>query len=228
MAILASSTVLEGGQYLFRNLVLRISQVVIDHDGWFLSHLLAAPVRDTGKAPTESIVTKFFEKLPLQFKGGILVDRRPSNARPIRRLDSKTQYAILIRRFDTSYPTGGYGVSVGNMSKCSTYCSPALGSSLWESSSFQTISINITSPSSSLVQMSLVLDDGGTNPSDSKNELNLRTFLVMNETDGLGGVENLEWTFSGLFFSPSTFTSALPSWGSLCCLGQIVMALIEL
>ncbi|GJR41937.1 hypothetical protein Tco_1310040 [Tanacetum coccineum] len=38
------------GQYLFRNLVLRTSHVVIDPDGWFLSHLLAAPVRDTGKA----------------------------------------------------------------------------------------------------------------------------------------------------------------------------------
>ncbi|GKG00729.1 hypothetical protein Tco_0302419 [Tanacetum coccineum] len=37
-----------GGQYLFRNLVLRTSQVVIDPDGWFLS--LAAPMRDTGKA----------------------------------------------------------------------------------------------------------------------------------------------------------------------------------
>ncbi|GJS18564.1 hypothetical protein Tco_0413036 [Tanacetum coccineum] len=86
---------------------------------------------------TESIVTKFFEKLPLQFKGGILVDRRPSESDSIRlgvsknlifkqsfcsgfskddeyairRLDSKTQYAVLIRRFDTSYPTGGYGVS---------------------------------------------------------------------------------------------------------------------
>ncbi|GKA03770.1 ribonuclease H-like domain-containing protein [Tanacetum coccineum] len=32
-----------GGQYLFRNLVLRTSQVVIEPDGWFLSHLLAAP-----------------------------------------------------------------------------------------------------------------------------------------------------------------------------------------
>ncbi|GJY27029.1 hypothetical protein Tco_0401755 [Tanacetum coccineum] len=30
----------------------------------------------------------------------------------IRRLDCKTQYAVLGRRFDTSYPTGGYGVSV--------------------------------------------------------------------------------------------------------------------
>ncbi|GKE04760.1 hypothetical protein Tco_1396778, partial [Tanacetum coccineum] len=29
----------------------------------------------------------------------------------IRRLDCETQYAVLIRRFDTSYPTGGYGVS---------------------------------------------------------------------------------------------------------------------
>ncbi|GJZ60181.1 hypothetical protein Tco_0615997 [Tanacetum coccineum] len=29
----------------------------------------------------------------------------------IRRLDNITQYAVLIRRFDTSYPTGGYGVS---------------------------------------------------------------------------------------------------------------------
>ncbi|GJY57792.1 retrovirus-related pol polyprotein from transposon TNT 1-94 [Tanacetum coccineum] len=28
----------------------------------------------------------------------------------IRRLDSKTQYDVLIRRFDRSYPTGGYGV----------------------------------------------------------------------------------------------------------------------
>ncbi|GKC64257.1 hypothetical protein Tco_1096855, partial [Tanacetum coccineum] len=39
-----------GGQYLFRNLVLRTSKVVIDPDGWFLIHLLAAPVRDTRKA----------------------------------------------------------------------------------------------------------------------------------------------------------------------------------
>ncbi|GJW67240.1 hypothetical protein Tco_0121664 [Tanacetum coccineum] len=37
----------------------------------------------------------------------------------IRRLDSKTQYAVLIRRFDTSYPTGGYGVS-GDQSEQNT------------------------------------------------------------------------------------------------------------
>ncbi|GJX29313.1 hypothetical protein Tco_0237392 [Tanacetum coccineum] len=37
----------------------------------------------------------------------------------IRCLDSKTQYAVLIRRFDTSYPTGGYGVS-GDQSEQNT------------------------------------------------------------------------------------------------------------
>ncbi|GKA03655.1 putative reverse transcriptase domain-containing protein [Tanacetum coccineum] len=37
----------------------------------------------------------------------------------IRRLDSKTQYAVLNRRFDTSYPTGGYGVS-GDQSEQNT------------------------------------------------------------------------------------------------------------
>ncbi|GJW48281.1 hypothetical protein Tco_0079927 [Tanacetum coccineum] len=31
----------------------------------------------------------------------------------IRCLDSKTQYAVLSRKLDTSYPTGGYGVSGG-------------------------------------------------------------------------------------------------------------------
>ncbi|GKE35493.1 hypothetical protein Tco_1454815 [Tanacetum coccineum] len=41
MAILASMAVLE---------VLRTSQDGIEPDGWFLSHLLAAPVRDIGKA----------------------------------------------------------------------------------------------------------------------------------------------------------------------------------
>ncbi|GJV92954.1 hypothetical protein Tco_1540767 [Tanacetum coccineum] len=29
----------------------------------------------------------------------------------IRRFDCRIQYAVLGRRFDTSYPTGGYGVS---------------------------------------------------------------------------------------------------------------------
>ncbi|GJZ76764.1 hypothetical protein Tco_0641436 [Tanacetum coccineum] len=42
--------------------------------------------------------------------------------------------------------------------------------------------------------MSSVLDDGGTNPSDSKDELNLRTFSVMNVTDGSGESLSEAWT----------------------------------
>ncbi|GJT25293.1 hypothetical protein Tco_0895230 [Tanacetum coccineum] len=38
----------------------------------------------------------------------------------IRHLDNKTQYAVLIRRFDTSYPTGGYGVS-GNYCRSTAF-----------------------------------------------------------------------------------------------------------
>nr|GEW78271.1 hypothetical protein [Tanacetum cinerariifolium] len=104
------------------------------------------------------------------------------------------------------------------MSKYSTSCSPALGSSLWELSSFGTVSINITSLSSSLVQISLVLDNGGTNPSNLKNELNLRTFSVMNVTDGSGGVGGLTWIFFGsssssLFsFSSSSQEAFYRSW----------------
>ncbi|GJV75562.1 hypothetical protein Tco_1507146 [Tanacetum coccineum] len=106
---------------------------------------------------------------------------------------------------------------VGNMSKYSTFYTFASGSSLWELSSFRIISINITSLSSSLVQTSSVLGDEGTNTSDSKSELNLRTFLVMNEIDGSGGVGELGW-LSGLSLSSSSFSLVL-SWESLCCLG---------
>ncbi|GJZ58857.1 hypothetical protein Tco_0614673 [Tanacetum coccineum] len=113
------------------------------------------------------------------------------------------------------------------MSKYSTSYSLASGSSLRESSFFWTISINITSSSSPLVQTSSVLDDLGTNPSDSKNELSLRTFSVMNETDRSGGVEGLTWIFSGLSFFSSSFSYVLSSWESLCCLGWSVTALIE-
>nr|GFC30940.1 hypothetical protein [Tanacetum cinerariifolium] len=66
------------------------------------------------------------------------------------------------------------------MSKYSTPCTPSSGPSLWELSSFGIILINITSPSSSLVQTSSALGDGGINSSDSNSELNLRTFSVMN------------------------------------------------
>ncbi|GJV55677.1 hypothetical protein Tco_1456682 [Tanacetum coccineum] len=88
------------------------------------------------------------------------------------------------------------------MSNYSTSCTPGSGSSLWELSSLGIISINITSPSSSLVQTSSALGDGGTNPSDSKSELNLRTFSVMNAIDGSGGVEESEWFFGLFLFLP--------------------------
>ncbi|GKE72636.1 hypothetical protein Tco_1534677, partial [Tanacetum coccineum] len=111
------------------------------------------------------------------------------------------------------------------MLKYSTSCTSASSSSLWELSSFGIISINITSPSSSLVQTSSALGDGGNNLSYSKSELNLRTFLVMNEIVESGGVEESGWFFE-LSLSSSLFSS-VPSWESLCCLGWIVMALIE-
>ncbi|GJV33242.1 putative reverse transcriptase domain-containing protein [Tanacetum coccineum] len=38
------------GQYLLRNFIFKTSQVVIEPNGSFLSHRLAAPVKDTGKA----------------------------------------------------------------------------------------------------------------------------------------------------------------------------------
>ncbi|GJY71859.1 hypothetical protein Tco_0475562 [Tanacetum coccineum] len=101
------------------------------------------------------------------------------------------------------------------MSKYSTSYTPASGSSLWEMSSFRIISINITSPSSSLVQTSLALGDGGTNPSDLKSELNLRTFSMMNEIDRSSGVEESEW-FSGLSPFSSSFSLVLSSKESLC------------
>nr|GEV73040.1 hypothetical protein [Tanacetum cinerariifolium] len=95
-----------------------------------------------------------------------------------------------------------------------------------ESSSFRMISINITSPSSSLVQTSSALGDGVSNPSDSKSELNLRTFLVRNEIDGSAYVKELEWLF-GLSLSYSLFSLVMSSRESLCSLGWLVMALIE-
>ncbi|GJY17267.1 hypothetical protein Tco_0388758 [Tanacetum coccineum] len=73
--------------------------------------------------------------------------------------------------------------------------------------------------SPSLVQTSSEVGDRGTNLSDSKSELNLRTFSVMNETDGSGGVGESGW-FSRLSLSSSLFPS-VPSWGSLCCLGGL-------
>nr|GEW91333.1 hypothetical protein [Tanacetum cinerariifolium] len=43
----------------------------------------------------------------------------------------------------------------------------------------------------------VVIEGEGTKPSDSKNELSLQTFSVMNESDGPGGEEELVLMFSG-------------------------------
>ncbi|GJZ22702.1 hypothetical protein Tco_0559741 [Tanacetum coccineum] len=106
---------------------------------------------------------------------------------------------------------------VGNMSKYSAPTPSVVvlpsssGYPSLESSFFLINSINKASPSSPFVQTTSVSDDSGTNPSDSKNELNLRTFSVMNATDRSGGVEGLTWIFSGLSYSTSSFTFAFLS-----------------
>ncbi|GJX69676.1 hypothetical protein Tco_0326715 [Tanacetum coccineum] len=74
---------------------------------------------------------------------------------------------------------------------------------------------------------SSVPDNWGTMPSDSKNELSLRTFSVMNETDGSGDAEGLVLVFFGLSFSSSSLSAGSSSWESLCFLGWIVTVLIE-
>ncbi|GJS71994.1 hypothetical protein Tco_0704835 [Tanacetum coccineum] len=114
------------------------------------------------------------------------------------------------------------------MSKYSTSNPPASGSSLRESSFFLTISINITSPSSPLVQTNSMSNNWGAKPRDLKNELSFRTFSVMNEIDGSGGAEGLVLISSRLLFSYSLFSSVLSSWESLCYLVCIVMVLIKL
>ncbi|GJV80068.1 retrotransposon protein, putative, ty1-copia subclass [Tanacetum coccineum] len=76
--------------------------------------------------------------------------------------------------------------------------------------------MNITSPSSPLVQTNFVPDNWGTKPRNSNNELSLRTFLVMNETGGLGGMGGFVSIFSWMSFSSSSFSFGMSSWESLC------------
>ncbi|GJT31127.1 hypothetical protein Tco_0911402 [Tanacetum coccineum] len=67
------------------------------------------------------------------------------------------------------------------------------------------ISMNITSPPPSLEQTNFVLEDRGTNLSDSSIEFSFCTCFVAMEANGSGSL----------------------AWDSLGCLGWIVMALIE-
>nr|GFA92498.1 hypothetical protein [Tanacetum cinerariifolium] len=73
----------------------------------------------------------------------------------------------------------------------------------------------------------LLFDDRGTKPEDSRNELNLQTFFVMNKIDGSSGEGGVVLMFLGLAFSSSSL-SDLSSQDLFSCLGHIVMALVEL
>ncbi|GKF04374.1 hypothetical protein Tco_0035042 [Tanacetum coccineum] len=89
------------------------------------------------------------------------------------------------------------------------------------------ISMNMTSPSSFLVQTNFVLEDWGTNPSDSSIKFSFRTYSVGMEANGSGCECGLRLMFSWLSFS-SCPTSGSLAWDSSGCLGWIVMVLIEL
>ncbi|GJX90069.1 hypothetical protein Tco_0343395 [Tanacetum coccineum] len=104
--------------------------------------------------------------------------------------------------------------------------SPTLGSSFWGLSSSRIILMNITSPSSSLEHTNFVLEDWGTNPSDSSIELSFRTCFVAMEANQLGCGYGLELAFSR--FSSSSSMLGSSTWDSSGCLGWIVMVLIEL
>ncbi|GKE21326.1 hypothetical protein Tco_1432838 [Tanacetum coccineum] len=87
--------------------------------------------------------------------------------------------------------------------------------------------MNITSPSFSLEQTNFILEDWGTNPSDSSIEFSFRTYSVAMEPNGSGCGCRLELMFPRLPFS-SYPTSGSLTWDSSSCLGWIVMALIKL
>ncbi|GJY03334.1 hypothetical protein Tco_0369274 [Tanacetum coccineum] len=72
--------------------------------------------------------------------------------------------------------------------------------------------MNITSPSSSLEQINFVLEDWGTNLSDSSIEFSFCTCLVAMEANGLGCGCGLELVSLGLSSSCSTSGSLI--WDS--------------
>ncbi|GKF34011.1 hypothetical protein Tco_0107211, partial [Tanacetum coccineum] len=104
--------------------------------------------------------------------------------------------------------------------------SPSLGPLFWGSSSSHMISMNITSPLSSLEQTNFILEDWGTNPSNLSIEYSFRICSVAMEANGSGCGHGLELVFMGLSSSCSMLGSL--TWDSSGCFGWIVMALIEL
>ncbi|GJY06616.1 hypothetical protein Tco_0373670 [Tanacetum coccineum] len=88
------------------------------------------------------------------------------------------------------------------------------------------ISMNITSPSSSLEQTNFILEDWGTNQSDSSIEFSFRTCYVAMEANRSGYGCGLELVFPRLP-SSSCRSSGLLTWDPSGCLGWIVMVVSE-
>ncbi|GKF61288.1 hypothetical protein Tco_0181342, partial [Tanacetum coccineum] len=114
---------------------------------------------------------------------------------------------------------------VGGVSKYSIIGSSvgAPSPSFWGSSFSRMISTNITSPSSSLEQTNFVLEDRGTNPSDSSIEFNFRTCSVAMEANRSGYGCGSGLVSSRLPSSCSIFGAS--SWDFF---GRIVIVLIKL
>ncbi|GJR68375.1 hypothetical protein Tco_0365013 [Tanacetum coccineum] len=87
--------------------------------------------------------------------------------------------------------------------------------------------MNITSPSFSLEQTNFILEDWGTNPSDSSIEFSFRTYSVAMEPNGSGCGCRLELMFPRLPFS-SYPTSGSLTWDSSSLLGVDCDGLIKL
>ncbi|GJR36651.1 hypothetical protein Tco_1212335 [Tanacetum coccineum] len=74
------------------------------------------------------------------------------------------------------------------------------------------------SPSSPFVQTNSMSDDWGTKPDDSRNELSLQTFSVMNEIDG-SGCEGLAWLLGIYCDSIDRTMDQAEHWGSSFSIG---------
>nr|GEV26996.1 hypothetical protein [Tanacetum cinerariifolium] len=118
-----------GEKYLYRNFIFKASQFVIKRDSLFLSQRLAAPIKDIGQAralfdlespwgykmintPCSIDLNTSYGSAEGQYAVLILQNTVYCLEEEIRCLYCINQYVVLSRRFDMSYPTGGYGVSV--------------------------------------------------------------------------------------------------------------------
>ncbi|GJV95163.1 hypothetical protein Tco_1546740, partial [Tanacetum coccineum] len=75
--------------------------IILWHDAYFLQNLMPSTTPFVISSSSMMVKPEIIENFPT----------KTDDEYVIRRLDGKTQYVVLIRKFDTSYPTGGYGVS---------------------------------------------------------------------------------------------------------------------